>query len=123
CTLPEVGMPPQAASAARSPAARMAAPKRRPRSVIGASQRILELLHRLGRRQVERRHPDRAVPVARKREPEARPVPRLRPDVEVALVESGVLEGDREAEAGPADGALPGGVGPPEPIEDAREVV
>ena len=63
--------------------------------------------------------PCRVSPRAlRQGEPEPRAVARLAPGLQPAVVQPGVLERDRQAQAGAAGGAGPGRVGPPEPVED-----
>ena len=56
--------------------------------------------------------------VEREREPELGAGAGLAPDLQPAAVQAGVLEADRQPEAAAADGADPGGVGAPEPVED-----
>src|SRR5690606_15742079 len=53
------------------------------------------------------------------RQPELRPAAGLAPRLEPAAVQPGVLQGDGQPQAGPAGGAGPGRVGPPEAAEDA----
>ena len=60
---------------------------------------------------------------AREREEEGRTLAAHAPGLEAPRVEAGVLEGDRQAQAGPARLAGAGGVGAPEAVEDVLEVL
>ena len=71
-----------------------------------------------GRAQRQRRAGEVAARGQRQGEPELGAGAGLPPDLQPAAVQPGVLEADRQAQPAAAHGAHPGGVGPPEPVED-----
>src|SRR5690606_33244422 len=74
----------------------------------------------LGQGERQRRRRDGDVLLARQREPEAGALTRRAPRRQPARVAAGAREGDGEPEAGAPGVAGPGGVGPPEAVEDER---
>src|SRR5699024_1375209 len=71
----------------------------------------------------QRRGRDLLIRSPRNRQPEAGAFAGLAPDLQPAVVQMRILERDRQAQAGSAEGALASRIGTPEPVEDVLDLL
>src|SRR5699024_3679369 len=77
----------------------------------------------IARWQRQRRGGDLLIRSPRNRQPAAGAFAGLAPDLQPAVVQMRILERDRQAQAGSAEGALASRIGTPEPVEDVLDLL